>query len=142
MVDIVQAIVDIFDGLLFGIPSNVLMEDVSNRYNIEIADLQRTYDLLSQEYNNNLDLRNALEGQRYEILNSMGTTSPLGAWRNELQHRYNDLGKKRDQVSSRLKQINQKMTDTSTALTKKQLEADSSTLGSEASKLVSGGSKK
>lgn len=139
MVDIVQAIVDIADGLLLGIPSNILMGDVSNKYNIEIADLQRTYDLLSQEYNNNLDLRNALENKRYEILNSLSTTSPLGAWRSELQHRYNDLGEKRDQVSSRLKQINRKMTNTSTALTKKQLEANSSTLGSEVSKRFTGG---
>lgn len=139
MVDVVQAIVDIIDGVLLGIPSNILMGDISHKYNIEIADLQRTYDLLSQEYNNDLDLRNALENKQYEILNSLSTTSPLGAWRNELQHRYNDLGQKKEQLSSRLKQTNQKMVETSTALTKKQLEAGSSTLGSEASKLVSGG---
>lgn len=139
MVDIVQALVDIADGILLGIPSNVLMGDISDKYNIEIADLQRTYDLLSQEYNNDLDIRNALENKQYEILNSLSVTSPLGAWRNELQNRYNDLGKKKEQLTSRLKQTNQKMVDTSTALTKKQLEANSSTLGSEASKLVSGG---
>lgn len=136
MIDPIEAFVDVADGLLFGIPSTVLLQDVSRKYNIEIADLQRTYDLLQQELNNNSELRADIENKQYKMLNTMSDMSPLGAWRQTLQDKYNQLDRHKENLASQSKAISDKLVDTSNKLTKKQLEANSNTLGKQAVKVI------
>lgn len=130
MVDWTQVIIDVIDGIAFGIPSTILLQDVSKDYDIEIADLQRAYDILNKEYNNNAELRSSIQNKQYSILNSMYSMSPLGAWKQDLQNKYKNLSNQYDDLTTKAQNINASLAETSTKLAETQREANK-TLGDE-----------
>lgn len=126
--------IDIADGLLLGVPSTVLLSDIQHNYNVEIADLTRTYNLLQKELSNNYDLKQDIENKQYQLLSSLSSTSPLGAWRRQLNNKYGQLEQKKQYHQTKIDDILKKTERVSNELAQKQLDAGSSTLGSEASR--------
>ena len=134
MTDWLQIMIDVADGILLGIPSTVLLSDIQHNYDVEIADLTRTYNLLQKELSNNYDLKQDIENKQYKLLSNLSNTSPLGAWRQQLNNEYKYLEEKKKYHQTKIDDILNKTEKVSNELTQKQIDAGASTLGSEASR--------
>lgn len=129
--NITQLLIDVADGLLLGIPSSVLASDVANKFNLDIADVNRTITLLNSELNANADMMEAIANKQYDILRSISTTSPLGAWRYELQNKYRDLSAQREAENQKKSDLIAKLGIANEKLSKLERDANKS-LGQKA----------
>lgn len=123
-------IANLVDAIFMGIPSSAVVPEISRKYDIEIADLNRTYNQLNKELNNLMDKGISLSDAKNEIRDVMYQSGPLGAIRADLSKKYKEISreieankKEQDDRIARMSKTANKLAETQKAASR------SSTLG-------------
>lgn len=128
---------NLIDALLLGIPSAVVVPEVSRQYDIEIADLNRLYSLLQKEYNNISDQLSSNADVKSQLNAALSRMSPLGDWYNQIRDKYDKVNIQDSKLAQEARDVGQQIKQVADKLTNAQTEqARQSSLGGVASKWV------
>lgn len=132
---LINIAVDIADGLTLGIPSQLLLTDLRNKYDVEIGDLEQIYEMLSQQYNELISSGTEATAQR--LLSELDGYSPFGRLRSIIEDKYNQAKVKATEEREQLADVSNRMASVSRDISKKMAERDQ-TLGKRAADAIKG----
>lgn len=126
-VDVGRILLNIADAVTLGIPSTVILSEIQEQYDVELADLNRLYNALQQEYSNLGSQYDSASSFLNDVKTDLYSATPLGSAYSVLRDKYQSAKARVDTISDAMNANTTKVRETADKIASTQKEASSST---------------